>query len=94
MLPKLEEETETVSGRRHRPRWGTPLHAGVGARAVRLGWEPGPAPLSPKVEGTRRGKQVTHAAVDENRRRFIQLHNPASWGYSHFSNRKYMHVWA
>ena len=94
MLPKLEEETETVSGRRHRPRWGTPLRAGAGARAVRLGWEPGPAPLSPKVEGTRRGKQVTHAAVDENRRRFIQLHNPASWGYSHFSNRKYMHVWA
>lgn len=73
MLPKLEEETKTGSGRRHRPRWGTPLHAGVGARAVRLGREPGPAPLSPKVEGTRRGKQAAHAGVYENRRHFIRL---------------------
>lgn len=56
MLPKLEEETETLSGMRHKRRQGEGRTAlGVGA----------------EVEGSRQGKQAVCAGVDENRRRFI-----------------------
>lgn len=59
MLLKLEEETETPSGMRHK------RHRGEGACTRGRGRAPGPAPLNPKVKGTRQRKQAAHAGVDE-----------------------------
>lgn len=92
MLLKLEEETETPSGMRHKRRQG-------GRGALRLGWGPsaGAVPL-PQGRGEPAGQTGGVCGCGRKPQAFHLGFNPAglstSWGRSHFSNRKYTCVWA